>query len=64
MAGLGLFFHKSARALAPRGLLRSAYVFLYLIYTKKMRGHRERCQGGSFDLRPELHAKNVFWAPQ
>jgi hypothetical protein len=34
VAGLGLFFHKSARALAPRGLLESAYDFLCLISTK------------------------------
>jgi hypothetical protein len=26
-------------------------------------GHRGMAQG-SFDLRSELHAKNVFWAPQ
>jgi hypothetical protein len=31
---LGLFNQKSARALAPRGLLQSAYVFLFFIYTK------------------------------
>jgi hypothetical protein len=29
MAGLGLFFQKSARALAPRGLLRSAYEIFF-----------------------------------
>jgi hypothetical protein len=64
MAGLGLFKQKSVRALAPRALLQSAYVFLCLIYyTQKGPGHRERAQG-SFYLRPELHAKNVFWAPQ
>jgi hypothetical protein len=34
MAGLGLFNQKSARALAPRGLLRSAYDFLCLVYAK------------------------------
>ena len=32
MAGLGLFNQKSVRALAPRGLLKSAYDFLCLIY--------------------------------
>ena len=37
MAGLGLYFQKSARALAPRGLLRSAYDFLCLIFTKSPR---------------------------
>ena len=31
--------------------------------TKKGPGHRGRVQG-SFDPRPELHAKNVFWTPQ
>jgi hypothetical protein len=30
---------------------------------QKVPGHRGKCQG-SFDLRPELHAKKVFWAPQ
>jgi hypothetical protein len=61
MAGLGLFFHKRALALAPRGLLRSAYDFLCQ-GMQKVPGHRGKCQG-SFDPRPELHAKNVFWAP-
>jgi hypothetical protein len=57
MAGLGLFFHKSTLALAPRGLLRSAYDFLCLIYAKSARA--------SWKVpRPELHAKNAFWAPQ
>ena len=37
MAGLGLFFHLSVRALRPRVLLRSAYDFLCLIYTKSAR---------------------------
>jgi hypothetical protein len=37
MAGLGLFFHLSVRALAPRDLLRSAYDFLCLIYAKSAR---------------------------
>ena len=37
MAGLGLFDQKSVRALAPRGLLKSAYDFLCLIYTKSSR---------------------------
>jgi hypothetical protein len=37
MAGLGLYFHLSVQALAPRGLLRSAYDFLCLIYTKSSR---------------------------
>ena len=37
MAGLGLFFHLSVRALTPRGLLRSAYDFLCLIYAKNAR---------------------------
>jgi hypothetical protein len=31
--------------------------------TQKGPGHRERAQG-SFNPRSELHAKNVFWAPQ
>jgi hypothetical protein len=62
MAGLGLPFHKSARALAPRGLLRSAYVFLCLIYTKSARASWN--VPGQFWPTPELHAKNVFWAPQ
>jgi hypothetical protein len=35
------YFHKSALALAPRGLLRSAYDFLCLIYTKKYQGIAE-----------------------
>jgi hypothetical protein len=34
MAGLG---YKSVRALAPKGLLQSAYGFLCLIYTKNAR---------------------------
>jgi hypothetical protein len=40
MAGLGLFFQKSARALAPRGFLLSAYNFLCLILNlhKKAQG--------------------------
>jgi hypothetical protein len=37
VAGLGLFFRESALALAPRGLLQSAYDFLCLIYTKNAR---------------------------
>jgi hypothetical protein len=41
MAGLGLFFHKTALALAPRGLLQSAYDFLCLIYTKRSRASRK-----------------------
>jgi hypothetical protein len=42
-AGLGLFFHKSALALAlaSRGLLRSAYDFLCLIYKKNARASRK-----------------------
>ena len=60
MAGLGLFKQKSVRALEPSGLLQSAYVFLCIIYKKSARASRQ----GSFDLRPELHAKNVFWAPR
>jgi hypothetical protein len=35
MAGLGVFFHESALALAPRGLPQSAYDFLCLIYITK-----------------------------
>jgi hypothetical protein len=61
MAGLGLFFHKNAFALAPRGLLQSAYDFLCLIYTN-FPGHREMVQG-CFDLCPELHAKKRFLGP-
>jgi hypothetical protein len=38
---LGLFFHKSALALAPRGFLQSAYDFLCLIYTKNARASRK-----------------------
>jgi hypothetical protein len=41
VAGLGLFFHESALALAPRGLLPSAYDFLCLIYTKRSRASRK-----------------------
>ena len=35
VAGLGSFKQKSAQALAPRGLLKSSYDFLCLIYTKR-----------------------------
>jgi hypothetical protein len=60
LAGLGLFNQKGARALAPRGLLRSAYDFLCLIYTK--------CSRASWtgQFRPTLEAtrKKRFWAPQ
>ena len=58
MAGLGLFFHKSALALVPRGLLQSAYDFLCLIYEydkQKGPGHRGMVQG-SFNPRSKLHA--------
>jgi hypothetical protein len=41
MAGLGLSKQKSVRALAPRGLLKSAYVFLCLIHTKGSRASRK-----------------------
>ena len=41
MAGLGLFFHESALALAPRGLLQSVYDFVCLIYTKRSRASRK-----------------------
>ena len=63
MAGLGLFNQKSARALAPRGLLKSVYDFLCLKSTQKVSGHRENSQG-SFYLRPELHAKKRVLDPQ
>ena len=61
MAGLGLFDHLSARALAPRGLLRSAYDFLCLIYAK--------CPRASWNapgqFRPTLEAtrKKTFFGP-
>jgi hypothetical protein len=38
MAGLGLFFHKSALALVPRGLLQSAYDFFELNLRVKSQG--------------------------
>jgi hypothetical protein len=41
MAGLGLLFHKSSLALAPRDLLQSAFYFLCLIYTKRSRASRK-----------------------
>jgi hypothetical protein len=62
MARLGLFSHKSTLALAPRGLVQSAYDFLCLIYTKRSRASWN--VQGSFHPRLELHAKKVFWAPQ
>jgi hypothetical protein len=56
MAGwvpLGLFFHEgSALALAPRGLLRSAYG----LSTEKGPGHREMAQGSFI--------RKKIWAPQ
>jgi hypothetical protein len=63
MAGLGLFPHKSALALAPRGLLQSAYDFLCLIYTKGPE-HRERVQGSFNPRSKQATRKKRFWAPQ
>ena len=62
----GLIFPRKCPRPGTKGfaVLQCAYDFLCLIYnTQKMSGHRERCQG-SFDPRPELHARNVFWASQ
>jgi hypothetical protein len=60
MAGLGLFDQKSVRAVTPRGLLRSAYDFLCLIYCMpKGPGHRGRAQG-SFDLRLKLFTQTFL----
>jgi hypothetical protein len=64
MAGLGLFNKKCARALAPRGLLQSAYdVFLCLVYAKRPRASRKRKGQGSLNPRSELHANFSFWLP-
>jgi hypothetical protein len=61
MAGLGLFDQKSVRALIPRGLLRSAYDFLCLIYAKSPRASWK--VPGQF--RPTLGAtrKKTFFGP-
>jgi hypothetical protein len=61
MAGLGLFNQKSARALAPRGLLRSAYDFLCLIYAKSARASRK--VPGQFWPTPGATRKKRFLGP-
>jgi hypothetical protein len=61
MAGLGLFFHESGLALAPRGLLRSAYDFLCLIYAKLSRAS----WNGPGQFRPTLgsYTQKTFFGP-
>jgi hypothetical protein len=62
MAGLGLFFHKSALALAPRGLLQSACGFLCLIYhAQKGPGHYKRVQGSL--IRARSYAQKTWFGP-
>jgi hypothetical protein len=64
MTGLGMFYQKIARALAPRGLLRSAYDFLCLIYEEwSSQGIVEWSRAVSIYAR-SCTQKNVFWAPQ
>ena len=63
MAGLGSFVQKSARALAPRGLLRSAYNCLCLVYTKKVQGIVEGSRAVLIHARSSAQ-KNMFWVPQ
>jgi hypothetical protein len=65
MAGLGLFKQKSARALAPRDLLQSAYVFCALKPTQKAPGQASRKMPGQFFTYARSYTqKNVFWVPQ
>ena len=61
MAGLGLFFQKSVRALTPRGLLRSAYDFLCLIYAKSSRASWK--VPGQFRPTPGATRKKRFLGP-
>jgi hypothetical protein len=60
MAGLGLFKQKSVRALAPRGLLRSAYDLLCLIYAKWPRAS----WNGPGQFRPTLDLRLASSTPQ
>jgi hypothetical protein len=59
MAGLGLFFHLSAQALAPRALLRLAYFLLLWLGSPNGPGHRGMVQG-SFDLRLKLFTQTFL----
>jgi hypothetical protein len=63
MAGLGLFFQKSARALAcTKGFASTCPCFFVLNLHKKVQGTVKGSRGG-FHPRPKLRAKNVFFGP-
>jgi hypothetical protein len=63
MAGFVLF-PKKVRGPWHQGVCFDLPIFFCLIYIyKNYQGTAKKYQGG-FDLRPELHAKNVFfWLP-